>query len=61
MFSIYFRDEQIQSKISRIIKIWKERLIYDDSYLANLNVLLTSPIQKQECTVPDQQVLVMYL
>lgn len=55
-----FRDEKIQSKISRIIKIWEERFVYDDSYLADLRGLLTSPIQKLKLADPVQEFQVIY-
>lgn len=51
----YVRDEKIQSKISRIIKIWEERGVYDDSYLADLTGLLTTPIQKLKLADPVQE------
>lgn len=54
-FSLFFRDEKIQSKILRIIKIWEERGIYDDSYLADLTGLLTTPIQKLKLADPVQE------
>lgn len=57
----YFRDEKIQSKISRIIKIWEERAVYDDSYLADLTGLLTTPIQKLKLADPVQEFQVIYL
>lgn len=55
MFLFLFRDEKIQSKISRIIKIWEERTVYDDSYLADLTGLLTTPIQKLKLNDPVQE------
>ncbi|XP_050520069.1 uncharacterized protein LOC126893693 isoform X2 [Daktulosphaira vitifoliae] len=51
----YVRDEKIQGKILRIIKIWKERGVYDDSYLADLTGLLTTPIQKLKLADPVQE------
>uniref|UniRef100_A0A2H8TWT7 Regulation of nuclear pre-mRNA domain-containing protein 2 n=2 Tax=Melanaphis sacchari TaxID=742174 RepID=A0A2H8TWT7_9HEMI len=51
----YVRDEKIQSKILRIIKIWEERGVYDDSYLADLTGLLTTPIQKLKLADPVQE------
>ncbi|XP_025412490.1 uncharacterized protein LOC112684960 isoform X2 [Sipha flava] len=51
----YVRDEKIQSKMSRIIKIWEERGVYDDSYLADLTGLLTTPIQKLKLADPVQE------
>lgn len=54
-FHYVFRDEKIQSKISRIIKIWEERGVYDDSYLADLTGLLTTPIQKLKLADPVQE------
>lgn len=60
LFIFYFRDEKIQSKISRIIKIWEERVVYDDSYLADLTGLLTTPIQKLKLADPVQEFQVIY-
>lgn len=51
----FFRDEKIQSKISRIINIWEERAVYDDSYLGDLTGLLTTPIQKLKLNDPVQE------
>lgn len=53
-FTFVFRDESIQSKISRIIKIWKERGVYGNSYLADLTGLLRKPIQKLKLADPAQ-------
>jgi len=39
---IFFRDEKILSKILRIIKIWRERHVYNHSYLADLTGLLST-------------------
>lgn len=50
-----FRDEKIQGKISRIIKIWEERAVYDDNYLGDLTGLLTTPIQKLKLADPVQE------
>lgn len=50
-----FRDDKIQAKISRIIKIWEERTVYDDSYLTDLTGLLTTPIQKLKLSDPVQE------
>jgi hypothetical protein len=41
--------------MSRIIKIWEERGVYDDSYLADLTGLLTTPIQKLKLADPVQE------
>lgn len=54
MILFIFRDEKIQSKISRIIKIWEERVVYDDNYLSDLTGLLTTPIQKLKLADPVQ-------
>ncbi|XP_050442721.1 uncharacterized protein LOC126846907 isoform X2 [Adelges cooleyi] len=51
----YVRDEKIQKKITRIINIWKERGVYDDTYLADLTGLLTTPIQKLKLADPVQE------
>lgn len=56
----FFRDEKIQAKISRIIKIWEERGVYDDSYLADLIGLLTTPIQKLKLADPVQEFQVRF-
>ncbi|KAL4153303.1 hypothetical protein QTP88_001154 [Uroleucon formosanum] len=48
----YVRGEEIHSKISRVIKIWKDRGVYDDSYLDDLTGLLITPNQKLKLADP---------
>jgi len=50
----FFRDEEILSKISRVIKIWKERHVYNHSYLADLTGLLSTQNQKLKLADPVQ-------
>jgi len=55
LFYYFFRDEKIQFKIARIIKIWNKLGLYDDSYLADLTSLLTTPIRKLKLADPVQE------
>lgn len=43
LFSIncnFYRDDKVKGNISRIFKIWGERGIYDETFIADLNGLL---------------------
>lgn len=58
---VYFRDDKIQSKISRIIRIWRKRVVFDYSYTDILTVLLNVPIRKLHLADPVQEFKVMNL
>jgi hypothetical protein len=36
----FYRDDKVKGNISRIFKIWGERGIYDETFIADLNGLL---------------------
>jgi hypothetical protein len=37
---LFYRDDKVKGNISRIFKIWGERGIYDETFIADLNGLL---------------------
>lgn len=55
LFDYFFRDEKVQSKISRIIRIWNKLGVYDDNYLADLISLLTITNQTFKSADPVQE------
>jgi hypothetical protein len=40
---LFYRDDKVKGNISRIFKIWGERGIYDETFIADLNGLLDCP------------------
>jgi len=42
------RDDKVRHRIQRIFKIWEERGVYDEAFIADLCGLLTSSVKKKE-------------
>lgn len=45
-FLKFCRDEKVKHKILRLFKIWDERSVYDETFLADLSGLLTAHTKK---------------
>lgn len=46
MFLLDFREEKVKHRILRIFKIWDERGIYDEAFIADLSGLLSTNTKK---------------
>lgn len=46
MFLLIFREEKVKQRILRIFKIWDERGIYDEAFIADLSGLLSTTTKK---------------
>lgn len=47
LLSTIYRDEKVKHKIVRIFQIWRQRDIYNEEFLADLNGLLSiNPVKK---------------
>ena len=45
-FLLIFREERVKQRILRIFKIWDERGIYDEAFIADLSGLLSTTTKK---------------
>jgi hypothetical protein len=43
---LIFREEKVKNRILRIFKIWDERGIYDEAFIADLSGLLSTTTKK---------------
>lgn len=41
------RDDKVKARVMRIFKIWDERGVYDEAFIADLCGLLTTNIKKK--------------
>ncbi len=46
-FFIFFRGQKIQTSVERMFRIWKERRVYDNSFLKELEQLIEPARQAQ--------------
>ena len=47
MFVVLFRGQKIQTSVERMFRIWKDRRVYDNSFLKELEQLIEPARQSQ--------------